>query len=124
MPLSKRLSLAGFGLAAVHGGLAVVGLAVLGGGRLALFFGLCAAVTAALTIVARPLLEPPAGGDGGGGVDAGAGVDGPLGPGPRRDPDAGTPFWWRDFERDFWSHVERVPRDGAPADRRADRMPT
>lgn len=117
MPLAKRILLAGLGLATVHGVLAVLGLVVLGGGRLALFFGLCAVLTTALTIIARPLLEPPVGGDGGAGVEGGPGGDGPRGPGPDRDPDAGVPPWWPDFERDFWSHVERAPGDGAPADR-------
>jgi len=105
MPLRTRLMLAGIGLATLHGGLAVVGLAALGSGRLATFFGLCAALTASLTLVARPLLRPPAGGGGGG-------RSGTEEPSP--------PPWWPEFERDFRSYSNdarhpRAPRERTPA---------
>ncbi len=52
-----------------------------------LLFGLCAAVTLGLALVASPLMKPPTDGDGG--------SPAPHGGAP---PD---PPWWPDFERDF-----------------------
>lgn len=99
MPLHARLPLAGFTLAGAHAAAAAFSIAVLKSVELALFFGLCAGLTAVLTLVARPLLEPPESG----GPEHDGGVTGPT-----------PPPWWPEFERDFWSHVHG---EGSPSQR-------
>lgn len=60
------------------------------------FFGGCAALTLAVTMLAAPLLRrPPRDDDAGGGDDD--------------DPDPEPP-WWPDFERDFRAYADRGPR--------------
>ena len=51
-----------------------------------LLFGLCAAITLGLALVASPLMQRPPDGDGG------------IGAAPDTPPE---PPWWPDFERDF-----------------------
>lgn len=102
MPLHARLPLAGYTLAGAHTAAAAFSIAVLESVELSLFFGLCAGLTAVLTLVARPLLEPPE--SGGPEQDGG-------GPGPSPPP------WWPEFERDFWSHVDRERSSGRPSER-------
>jgi hypothetical protein len=58
-----------------------------------LLFGLCAALSLALALVASPLMQRPPDGDGG------------LGAGDRDTPP--EPPWWPDFEREFRAHVAR-----------------
>lgn len=106
------LSIAGFGLAGIYAAAGLIELVVIGDAGTALTFGVSAAVTAGLIAILLPLLAPRDGGsdddDDGGGPGGGDG-----GPPP--------PPWWPEFEREFWSHVDR-PR-GRP-DRRSPREPT
>jgi hypothetical protein len=78
-----------------HAGLAGYGLTVLGDSRLALFFGLCAVLTALVAGVSYRALRR-----GGGDDDS----DGGGGGGPEPEP---QPPWWPDFERAFWDDVRR-----------------
>jgi len=56
------------------------------------FFGGCAVLTLAVTLLAAPLLRRPPGDDGRGGGE---------------DDDDPDPPWWPDFERDFRAYTER-----------------
>ena len=58
-----------------------------------LLFGLCAALSLALALIASPLMRRPPDGDGG------------LGARDRGEPP--EPPWWPDFEREFRAHVAR-----------------
>lgn len=110
MSFRTHLSVAGFGLAAVYAVLGLVQLVVAGDGRTALVFWVSALVTAALIAVLLPLLAPRRGDsddddDGG----SGGGGDEPT-----------PPPWWPQFEREFWSHVNRRgdgPRRRGPRER-------
>jgi hypothetical protein len=61
-----------------------------------LVFGLCAALTLALSLIAAPLLEPRRRDDGDGGVS------------PPAEPDYSPPPWWPEFEREFRGYAERL----------------
>ena len=102
-----HLSCAGFGLAGVYAVVALYELLAARDLDTALVFGISAAVTAALIAVLLPLLAPRGDGDEGP-DDGGGGGGGPDGPedGPP------SPPWWPDFEREFWSHVDRGPSRG------------
>lgn len=105
-----HLSIAGFGLAGICAVAGLVELVVVGDASGALTFGISAAVTGGLVAVLLPLLAPRRGDseddDEGGGPGGGGG-----GPPP--------PPWWPEFEREFWSHVNRPDRE-----RRPPRQPT
>jgi hypothetical protein len=60
-----------------------------------LLFGLCAALSLGLALVASPLMRRPADGDGGIGPAAG-------------DPQPEPP-WWPDFEREFRDYASLSP---------------
>lgn len=100
-----HLSYAGFGLAGIYAALGVFELVAGGDPSSALVFWISAAVTAALIALLLPLLAPRDGGDsdeedGGGGSGGGGGPP--------------QPPWWPDFEREFWSHVDRPASGGRP----------
>ncbi len=59
-----------------------------------LLFGLCAAISLALALVASLLMHPPHEGDGGS-------------PPPPGGDDPPEPPWWPEFERDFAAYVAR-----------------
>lgn len=112
MAFRTHLLVAGYGLAGIYAVVALVELVVVGDAHGALVFGASAAVTGGLIAILLPLLAPRDGGsddddDGGG---PGGGDDGPP-----------SPPWWPEFEREFWSHVDRPartrgrPRTRAPA---------
>ena len=69
-----------------------------------LLFGLCAALSLALALIASPLIQRPPDGDGG------------LGAGDRGEPP--EPPWWPEFEREFRAHAAR---ERTPAERTARR---
>lgn len=92
MSFAARILTGGLAVAAGHTVLAGVSLWALETPRLALWFGLTGAFTAALAVLAYRLIRRP-GGEGGGGT-------GPA-------PDPGEPPWWPGFERDFRAHAER-----------------
>jgi len=87
----------GLAISAGHVALGLVGRLVLEVPGSLLFFGLCAALSLGLAILAAPLLEPRR---------------------PPRDPDGMGPTdpepppWWPEFERDFRAHASR-PRTPA-----------
>lgn len=112
MSFRTHLSLAGFGLAGVYAAVAIVELLAVGDDRAALVFGASAVVTGLLVAVLLPLLAPRGGDsddDEGGGPGGGGG-------GPP------TPPWWPDFERQFWSYVDR-PSGGRQGGRPRERTP-
>lgn len=101
MSFRAHLSMAGFGLALLYAIIGVVALIGTGDGRTALVFAISAVVTAALVAILLPLIAPRGGGDSDddeGGGPGGGGGDGPP-----------PPPWWPQFEREFWSHVNREP---------------
>jgi hypothetical protein len=98
-----HLSLAGFGLAGVYAVVALVEFALVGDSRAGLVFGASAAVTGGLIAVLLPLLAPRRGDSDDDDDDGGFGGGGD-GPSP--------PPWWPEFEREFWSHVQRTGRRG------------
>lgn len=104
MSFRTHLSVAGFGLASIYAVVGLVELLAVGDARAALVFGVSAAVTALLIAVLLPILAPRGGdsGDDDEGGGPGGGGDGPH-----------TPPWWPDFERDFWSYVDRPSRPPA-----------
>lgn len=114
MSLRTHLSVAGFGLAGVYALVGVVELLAVGDPRAALVFGVSAAVTGLLVAVLLPILAPRR--DDSDDDDEGGG---PGGGGDGRP----TPPWWPDFEREFWSYVDRPgprpsgsrPRERTPA---------
>lgn len=85
----------GAGVSAGYVVLAVVG-AVLHVPNAEVLFGLCAALTLALSLIAAPLLRPRRRDDGDGGIGA---------PGPPDDP---SPPWWPEFEREFRAYADRL----------------
>ena len=100
-----HLSLAGFGLAGAYATVGLVELVLIGDARAALVFGASAAVTGALIAVLLRLLAPRR--DDSDDDDSGGGPGGgDKGPPP--------PPWWPQFEREFWSHVDRPRRSGRP----------
>jgi hypothetical protein len=102
-----HLSVAGFGLAGIYAVVGLVELLAVGDAQAALVFGASAAVTGLLVALVIPILAPR--GDDSGEDDDGGGPGG-GGDGPS------TPPWWPDFEREFWSYVDRPSR--GPAGRR------
>jgi hypothetical protein len=89
----------GAGVAGGHLALALIAALILRDHSSALFFGLCAVVTLALSQAVAPLLRRrPDDGDGGGGAPP---------------PDDEPPPWWPEFEREFRAYVE--DRSRAPA---------
>ena len=96
MPAPARMRLIGCAVSAAHAVLALLGELVAGVPGAGLLFGLCAAVSLAVALLAAPLLEPrrPPGDEG----------DGPRPGGGGEPPE---PPWWPDFERDFRAHVAR-----------------
>ena len=88
----------GLGVSAGHVSLGLVAHFALGVPGALLFFGLCAAVTLALALLAAPLLCPRRPPDGPGGL--------------RRGDDPEPPPWWPGFERDFRAYAAR-PRTPA-----------
>jgi hypothetical protein len=111
-----HLALAGFGLAGVYAAVGLVELIAVGDESSALVFAISAGVTAGLVAILLPLLAPRGGGDPGSDDDDGGPGGGGDGPPP--------PPWWPEFEREFWSHVDRSParRRERPAPR--ERTPT
>ena len=91
MSFAARILAAGLTVAVGHIALAGISLLALDTPQLALWFGLTAALTAGLAVLAFRLIRRP-GGEGGGG-------------GPSRGP--GEPPWWPGFERDFRGYAER-----------------
>jgi hypothetical protein len=91
------MRLAGALISAGHLACGLTGWLVLDLPGALLLFGLCAALTLALALIASPLMRQPPDADGGLGARA------PGGP-----PD---PPWWPEFEREFRAHVarERTP---------------
>lgn len=112
MEFRTHLSIAGFGLAGIYAVAGLVELVVVGDARGALTFAVSAAVTAGLIALLLPLLAPRRGdsGDDDEGGGPGGGGDGPP-----------PPPWWPEFEREFWSHVERP---GGQPKRSSPREPT
>jgi hypothetical protein len=92
MTAPQRMRAWGAGVSAGYVALGVVGAAVLHVPGAGLLFGLCAAVTLALALIAAPLLQPRRGDD-----------DGGLGAPPPEDPP-----WWPDFERELRAYSERL----------------
>ncbi len=113
MSFRTHLSVAGFGLAGIYAAVGLVELVAVGDERAALVFAASAAVTALLIAVLLPLLAPR--GDDPGDDDEGGGPGG----GDDRPP---TPPWWPDFEREFWSYVDR-PRGNRSPSRPRQRTP-
>ncbi len=109
MSFRTHLSVAGFGLAGIYALVGLVELLVVGDARAALVFGVSAAVTGLLIAILLPLLTPrrddPGDDDEGG--DPGGGGDRPP-----------MPPWWPDFEREFWSYVDRPARPSRGSRRR------
>ena len=103
-----HLSLAGFGLAGVYATVGLVELVLVGDARAALVFGASAIVTGALIAVLLPLLAPRRGDSDDDDDGGGPGGDG-KGPQP--------PPWWPEFERQFWSHVDRPKRRSGSRER-------
>ncbi len=93
MSAPRIFLVAGLAVAGVEALLAVAFL----GTVLAAYFGVCAALTAVIAVVARGLLAPPDEGD-----DDGRG--GPPGP-----PDDEPPPWWPEFEAQLRAY-ERARR--------------
>jgi hypothetical protein len=94
MPRARRLLTAGLAAAAVHEGLALLALLVLGSGQLAWWLGLSGLLLAVVAVVAVRLIERPFPDPPGGGTEAA----------PPDDP----PPWWPEFERAFRDHVARA----------------
>jgi hypothetical protein len=86
------MRLAGGLISAAHLACGLAGWLVLGLPGAMLLFGLCAAVSLGLALVASRLMQLPPDGEGG----IGAARDAP--------PD---PPWWPDFERDFRAYAAR-----------------
>lgn len=91
------MRLAGGLISALHLACGLAGWLVLGLPGAMLLFGLCAAVSLGLALVASPLMQRPPDSDGG----IGAARDAPP-----------EPPWWPDFERDFRAYAARE-RSGA-----------
>jgi hypothetical protein len=91
MTPEQRMRAAGAAVAAGHLALGAVGWLALGVPGAMLLFGLCAALSLGLALLAAPLLRPPP----------------PPGdnPPPRAPEDPPPPPWWPDFERAFRDHV-------------------
>jgi hypothetical protein len=89
------MRVAGGAVSAAHVACGLAGWLVLGLPGAMLLFGLCAAVSLGLALVASPLMQRPPEGEGGTGTGT---------------PDAPTePPWWPDFEREFRDFAERGP---------------
>jgi hypothetical protein len=89
----------GAGIAGGHLAMAAIAAMALRDDGTALFFGLCALVTFALSQAVAPLLRRrPDGGDDGG---------------PPRPPDDPPPPWWPEFERDFRAYADERARTPA-----------
>jgi hypothetical protein len=86
------MRLAGGLISALHLACGLAGWLVLSLPGAMLLFGLCAAVSLGLALVASPLMQRPPDGDGG----IGKARDAPP-----------EPPWWPDFERDFRAHAAR-----------------
>jgi hypothetical protein len=86
------MRVAGGLISAVHLACGLLGWLVLGLPGAMLLFGLCAAVSLGLALVASPLMQRPPDGDGGIGV---------AGEAPPEPP------WWPDFERDLRAYAAR-----------------
>jgi hypothetical protein len=97
MSAPARMRLAGALVSAGHVGLGLAGELLVGVAGAWLLFGLCAAVSLVVALIAAPLLEPGRGGPGGGGD--------PPAPGGGDEPP--EPPWWPEFERDFRAHAAR-----------------
>lgn len=92
---ARRMRIAGGAISATHLGCGLLGWLAFGVPGALLLFGLCAAITLGLALIAAPLLQRAPRGDGGGG-------------GARNRPaDPPEPPWWPDFERDFRAHAAR-----------------
>jgi len=87
----------GLAISAGHVTLGLVGRLVLEVPGSLLFFGLCAALSLAVAVLAAPLLEPRRP---------------PGNPGESRAEDPEPPPWWPEFERDFRAHAAQ-PRTPA-----------
>jgi hypothetical protein len=92
----------GAGVSLGHVVLGTVAWAVLGVPGAPLFFGLCAALSLGLALIAAPLLRPRR--------DDGEDGPGTGGPGGDEPP---PPPWWPDFEREFREYAQRKPPVGA-----------
>ena len=87
------MRLAGGLISAAHVALGLVGWLAFQLPGAMLLFGLCAAISLGLALLASPLMQRPPDGDGGIGTA----------------PDNGTPPeppWWPDFERDFRDYAD------------------
>ena len=87
------MRMAGALISAGHLAFGLVGWLVLGLPGAMLLFGLCAAISLGLALVASPLMQQPPDGDGGSSTR-------PGGAPPQ-------PPWWPDFERDFRAYARR-----------------
>ena len=96
MRLPERFLAFGMAVTAGHATVAGYGLVGLHSPEFAMFFAVCALLTAVFTTISYRLLRRHRGDDG----DSGGGGGGP-------DDEPPPPPWWPGFERDFWSHVER-----------------
>jgi hypothetical protein len=94
---AQRLRVWGVGVATGHLVLGAVAFWALGVPGSPLFFGLCAALSLVIALVAAPRMTPP----------RPWGDDPPTG-GPGTD-DPPPPPWWPDFEREFREHTRRKP---------------
>ena len=94
MEHARRMRIAGGAISATHVACGLLGWLAFGVPGALLLFGLCAAISLGLAILAAPLLERPPEDDGGLGAP-------PDGDGPPEPP------WWPAFERDFRAHAAR-----------------
>jgi hypothetical protein len=85
---------AGALISAVHLACGLAGWLVVGLPGAMLLFGLCAAISLGLALVASPLMESPPDADSGG----------PEPPGGGAPPE---PPWWPEFEREFRDYARR-----------------
>jgi hypothetical protein len=94
------MRIAGGLISTAHLACGLLGWLALGVPGAMLLFGLCAAVSLGLALVASRLMQQPPDGDGGIGTR-----------GPATPPE---PPWWPDFERDFRDYAEDL-RSGVAA---------
>ncbi len=97
MSAPARMRLAGALVSAGHVVLALAGELLVGVPGAWLLFGLCAALSLVVALIAAPLLDPGRRGPGDG--------DDPPAPGGGEEPP--DPPWWPDFEREFRAHADR-----------------
>jgi len=98
----RRMRTAGAAVAAGHLVLGAIGSVVLAVPGAMLFFGLCAALSLGLALVAAPLLRPRPPDD-----------DEPPPGGPGAGPE--PPPWWPEFERDFRDWAAQRTGERTPA---------